>query len=185
MDTYGVTITGLKRELPICRLSDDLYIAYFVIFGDVELTRACARELLKKAPPHDIMITAESKGIPLIYEMARQNNESDYLIARKSPKLYMKKVFSVEVQAITNQARQSLYIDSNDADKMRGKRVLIVDDVISTGESIHAVEHLIREVGGIVAGKMAIFAEGSAKDRDDITYLEHLPLFDRHGNPIE
>jgi len=178
METYSVTIAGLKRELPICRVNDNLYIAAF-------LTRACAKELLKKAPPHDIMITAESKGIPLIYEMARQNNEADYLIARKVPKLYMKKVFSVDVKSITTEARQKLYIDSGDADKMKGKRVLIVDDVISTGESIRAVEHLIREAGGIVAGKMAILAEGSAKDRGDITFLEYIPLLDRDGNTIE
>jgi adenine phosphoribosyltransferase len=108
MESYGVTIAGLKRDLPICPVSDDLSIAYFVIFGDVSLTKACASELLKKAPPHDIMITAESKGIPIIYEMARQNGEEDYLIARKSPKVNMKKYYSAEVQAITNASRQTL-----------------------------------------------------------------------------
>ena len=185
-ETYDVEISGIARKLPICRVHDELYIAAFVIFGDVELTRACAADLLRLAPEHDIMITAESKGIPLIYEMARQNGEADYLIARKVPKLYMKEVFSVEVKSITTESRQSLCIDTADVAKMKGRRVLIVDDVISTGESIRAVEALVEQAGGIVVGKMCILAEGTdAKDREDITYLSYIPLLDREGNPIE
>jgi adenine phosphoribosyltransferase len=182
---YTLHVAGLQRQLPLCRVNDDLSIAAFVIFGDVELTVACARELLKKAPEHDVLITAESKGIPLVYEMARQHGENRYLIARKAPKLYMRNIFSTEVTSITTANRQMLHIDQNDADFMRGKKVLIVDDVISTGESLKAVEKLVSEAGGQVIGKMAILAEGPAKNRDDIIYLERLPLFKADGTEIE
>ena len=174
---YPLRVAGLERRLPICKVNDDLYIAAFVIFGDVGLTTACARELIKKLPEHDILITAESKGIPLVYEMARQLGENHYLIARKGAKLYMKEPHSVEVRSITTARTQTLFIDKDDTESMRGKRVVIVDDVISTGESLFAVEKLVKESGGIVAGRMAILAEGDAKYRDDIIYLEELPLF--------
>ena len=183
MDTYEMKIAGLPRALPLCPINDDFYIAAFVIFGDVELTAACATELLKVAPPYDILITAESKGIPLVYEMARQNGDLTYLIARKQQKLYMRDIFSVEVRSITTAKTQALYIDGNDAKLIKGKRVLIVDDVISTGESLRAVEKLVMEAGGEVAGRMAILAEGDAKYRSDIIYLEYLPVFDGKGNP--
>jgi len=136
---YEMKVAGLTRQLPLCKVSDELYIGAFVIFGDVELTVSSARELLKAAPEHDIMITAESKGIPLVYEMARQAGENKYLIARKAPKLYMKNVVSTEVTSITTAKKQMLYIDSEDVALMKGKRVLIIDDVISTGESLRAV----------------------------------------------
>ena len=179
--TYTMNICGLKRDLPLCRVSDDLYIGAFVIFGDVELTSACAAGLLKVAPEHDILITAESKGIPLVFEMARQHGENRYLIARKAPKLYMRNVFTTEVTSITTEKKQTLCIDQDDADAMRGKRVLIVDDVISTGESLKAVEKLVTQAGGIIVGRMAILAEGAAQERDDIIYLEKLPLFNPDG----
>lgn len=182
---YEITVAGVKRQLPLCRVSDELYIAAFVIFGDVELTVASAAELLKIAPPHDIMITAESKGIPLLFEMARQSGENKYLIARKTPKLYMKNVVSTEVTSITTAKKQELFIDSSDVDLMKGKRVLIIDDVISTGESLRAVEKLVKQAGGHVAGKMSILAEGDAKYRDDIKYLEYLPLFNADGTQKE
>ena len=183
--TYKMKVAGLERDLPICRVNDSLYIGAFVIFGDVELTEACARELLKRAPEHDVMITAESKGIPLVYEMARQNGENRYLIARKAPKLYMRNIFSTEVTSITTAKKQTLCIDQEDADAMRGKRVLIVDDVISTGESLKAVEKLVEEAGGIIVGRMAILAEGAARERKDILFLEHLPLFNPDGSVKE
>ena len=180
---YEMKVAGLTRQLPLCKVSDELYIGAFVIFGDVELTVNSARDLLKIAPEHDIMITAESKGIPLVYEMARQAGVNKYLIARKAPKLYMKDVVSTEVTSITTAKKQMLYIDSEDVALMRGKRVLIIDDVISTGESLRAVEKLVKQSGGIVAGRMAILAEGDAKYRDDIQYLEYLPLFNPDGTP--
>ncbi len=182
--TYELKVAGLTRQLPLCKVNDELYIAAFVIFGDVELTKCCAREMLKIAPEYDIMITAESKGIPLVYEMARQSGKNNYLIARKTPKLYMKNVHTIEVNSITTAKKQVLCIDADDIELMRGKRVLIVDDVISTGESLRAVEKLVKEAGGIVAGRMAILAEGDAKYRDDILYLEQLPLFKPDGSVL-
>ena len=182
---YPLHVAGLDRQLPICKISDDLSIAAFVLFGDVEMTVAAAEHLLKVAPVHDILITAEAKGIPLVHEMARQNCESNYIVARKGSKLYMKNLFSVELQSITTQKKQTLFIDSAEADRMRGRRVLIVDDVISTGESLRALEKLVKEAGGEIAGRMAILAEGDAKYRDDIIYLEYLPLIDPDGAPIK
>ena len=182
---YTIDVAGVKRDLPLCALTDELYIGAFVIFGDVELTVAAAKALLEKAPEFDILLTAESKGIPLVYEMARQCGAAQYLLARKAPKLYMKNVIKTEVKSITTARVQTLYLDQTDMDKMRGKRVLIVDDVISTGESLHALEVLVETSGGIIAGKMAILAEGDAIDRDDILYVQKLPLFDKNGEPIE
>ena len=182
--SYTLKVAGLERELPLCPLNDDLYIGAFVIFGDVELTCACARDLLKIAPEHDVMITSESKGIPLLFEMARQAGENKYVVARKMQKLYMSDIFACEVNSITTAKKQTLYLDGKDAELMRGKRVLIVDDVISTGESLRAIEELVEHAGGNVVGKMAILAEGSAKDRSDIQYLEVLPLFRADGTEL-
>ena len=182
--TYGMTIAGLKRELPLCPISDELQIGAFVIFGDVELTVAAAAELLKKAPDFDYMVAPEAKAIPLIHEMARQSGRNTYMLARKNAKLYMNGVFSVEVRSITTDAVQKLYMDGEDAAKMKGKRILVIDDVISTGESLRALEQLVTEAGGIICGRMAILAEGEAADRGDIIYLEKLPLFDKNGNPV-
>ena len=181
---YTMNIAGLTRDLPLCRVNDDLYIGAFVIFGDVELTVASARELLKLAPEHDILITAESKGIPLVYEMARQSGENRYLLARKAPKLYMQNVFTTKVNSITTAKEQILCIDQDDVDFMRGKRVLIVDDVISTGESLRALEQLVTEAGGNIVGRMAILAEGEAQKREDLIYLEKLPVFNAKGEII-
>ena len=158
---HTMTIAGLERNLPLCRVTDDLYIGAFVIFGDAPLTVACAAELLKKAPEYDYLITAEAKGIPLAHEMARQNGDADYFIARKHTKLYMTSVFESTVRSITTDAEQHLYLDGKDAEKMRGKRILIVDDVISTGESLRALEELVRQAGGTVAGRAAVLAEGA------------------------
>ena len=182
---YSITITGCKRELPLCKASETLTIAGFVIFGDVELTCACAAELLKKAPEFDYLISPEAKAIPLAHEMARQSGRNEYFVVRKAPKLYMKDVFETEVQSITTKGKQKLYMDSADAEKMKGKRILLLDDVISTGESIAGVEKLVSEAGGIVAGRMAILAEGKAAERDDIIFLEKLPVFTPEGEPIE
>ena len=182
---HTMTIAGLERHLPICRVTDELYIAGFVIFGDQELTVACARELLAKAPAYDYIITAEAKGIPLAHEMARQAGNAKYMLARKGPKLYMRDIFEVSVKSITTAKEQHLYLDGADAAMMKGKRVLIVDDVISTGESLTALEILVEKAGGVVCGKMAILAEGDAQDRDDLIYLEKLPLFNPDGSIME
>ena len=181
---YEMTIAGCKRALPLCPISDTLNIGAFVIFGDPELTTACAEELLNRAPEHDVLITAESKGIPLICEMARLLGNERYVLARKGAKLYMKNVFSAEVRSITTDHKQTLYLDGGDADYMRGKRVVIVDDVISTGESLRALEALVEKAGGNIVGRMAILAEGEAANRSDIIYLEKLPLFNSDGEPL-
>ena len=182
---YRINISGLERDLPLCPISDKINIAAFVLFGDVELTEHSARELYKKAPEHDVMITAESKGIPLIHEMCKMSGKNRYVLARKSIKLYMKDVVSCETKSITTGAIQTLYIDGDDAAYLKGKRVLIVDDVISTGGSLQSLENLVLQSGGEIAGKMAILAEGDAISRDDIIFLEELPLFDAEGNPLK
>ena len=178
---YKMNIAGIDHDLPLCRVTDELYIGAFVVFGHAKLTVACARELLKRAPEYDYILTAEAKGIPLAHEMARQNEDETYFIARKYPKLYMTGVFEVVVRSITTDKEQKLYLDTAEADMMRGKRVLIVDDVISTGESIAALETLVQKAGGNIVGKMAVLAEGDAQNRDDIIYLEKLPLFNADG----
>ena len=182
---YHMTIAGLERDLPVCKVSDSLYIGAFVIFGDQELTVAAARELLKKAPPYDYLITAEAKGIPLVYDMARQSGDKKYMLARKGPKLYMTGVYDVAVHSITTAKEQHLYLDTADAALMAGKRILIVDDVISTGESLSALEALVEKAGGNIVGRMAILAEGDAQNREDILYLEKLPLFNPDGTVRE
>ena len=179
---YHMTVAGLERDLPICRVSDSLSIAGFVIFGDQELTVACARELLSRAPEYDYILTAEAKGIPLAHEMARQHGDAKYILARKAPKLYMRDVFEVSVHSITTAREQHLYLDGNDAKLMQGKKILIVDDVISTGESLAALEALVQKAGGEICGRMTILAEGDAQDRKDLCYLEKLPLFNPDGS---
>ena len=181
---YRMNIAGLDRDLPLCPISDSLMIGAFVIFGDPELTTACAEELLKIAPEHDYIISAEAKGIPLVHEMARLEGNKKYFLARKAPKLYMTGVFEASVRSITTAKEQKLYLDTADAEIMKGKRILIVDDVISTGESLKAIENLVEKAGGIICGKMTVLAEGDAQDRDDLIYLEKLPLFDSEGNVI-
>ena len=182
---YHMNIAGLDRDLPICPVSDSLYIAGFVIFGDQELTVACARELLKRAPEYDYIITAEAKGIPLAHEMARQHGDARYVLARKGAKLYMRDIFQVDVRSITTDHEQHLYLDGEDAAMMKGKRILIVDDVISTGESLKALETLVEAAGGTICGRMAVLAEGDAQERSDLVYLEKLPLFNPDGSVKE
>ncbi len=173
---YKMKIAGLERELPICAINDKLDIAGFIMFSDVEITVASARELLKKAPDFDVILTAESKGIPLAYEMARQSKKQ-YVVARKSVKLYMKNPVSVTVKSITTAKEQTLYLSESDMENLRGKRVLITDDVISTGESLSALEELCHRAESTICGKAAVLAEGDAALRQDIFYLEKLPLF--------
>ncbi|HIT34033.1 MAG TPA: adenine phosphoribosyltransferase [Candidatus Faecousia intestinigallinarum] len=179
---HHMTIAGLERDLPICPVNENLSIAGFVIFGDQALTVACARELLAKAPEYDYILTAEAKGIPLAHEMARQAGDEKYILARKAPKLYMRDLFEVSVHSITTAKEQTLYLDGADAALMKGKRILIVDDVISTGESLAALEALVAKAGGVIAGRMAILAEGDAQERQDLIYLEKLPLFHPDGS---
>lgn len=182
--TYEMNVAGLKRDLPLCPISDTLMIGAFVIFGDVELTCACARELLKIAPDFDYMVAPEAKAIPLVHEMARQSGRNEYFLVRKKKKAYMDGVFEAVDRSITTEGEQKLYMDGADAKKIRGRRILILDDVISTGGSLAAVESLVDQAGGDVVGRMAILAEGDAAKRSDILFLEKLPLFSADGTPL-
>ena len=182
--TYEMKVAGLTRNLPLCPISDTLMIGAFVIFGDVELTCACARDLLKIAPEFDYMVAPEAKAIPLVHEMARQSGRNDYFLVRKKKKAYMNGVFEAVDRSITTEGEQKLYMDGADAARIRGKRILILDDVISTGGSLAAVENLVEQAGGNVVGRMAILAEGDAARRQDILFLEKLPLFNSRGEPL-
>ena len=181
MKYYTMQFGEVEKKLPICPVTDDLYIAGFVLLGDAPLSEECAKQLLAKAPEYDYILTAEAKGITLANEMARLHGDKIYMIARKYPKLYMTGVFEVNVRSITTDKEQVLYLDGYDADLIRGKRIVIVDDVISTGESLHALEELVSQAGGNIVGRMCILAEGDATKRDDIIYLEELPLFNADG----
>ena len=176
MGTYKIKIAGLERELEMFPVNDKLDIAAFIMFGDVEMTEKAASELLKICPEHDVVVTAEAKGIPLCYEMARQGC-INYVIARKGVKVYMRNPIDAEVDSITTANHQKLYLGENDAEFLKDKRVLIVDDVISTGNSLKALENLVEKTGANIVGKAAVLAEGDAKDRKDIIFLEELPLF--------
>ena len=177
MKTYTLNVAGLTRELPIMKLSYDLSIASFVILGDTEIVRKTAPIIAKKLPEVDFIVTAEAKGIPLAYEISRVLNLNEYVVARKSVKAYMEEPIEVEVNSITTTNSQKLYLNNQDAKKIKGKRVALVDDVISTGQSLKALERLVEKAGGKVLAKAAILAEGDAKDRKDIIFLEALPTF--------
>lgn len=181
--TYPITIAGLKRELPICKVNDELYIAAFICFGDAEVTEAAAGAMLKKLEgiAYDYLFTAEAKSIPLIHEMARQSGAKKYFIARKGPKVYMPDPISVADQSITTLAQQMLFLGSDDAALIRGKKVVLMDDVISTGGSLKAMEALVQKAGGEVVARIAVLAEGAAADRKDIMFLEKLPVFHADG----
>jgi len=185
MKYYELNVAGLKRQLALCPINEELYIAGFIMIGDPELSRECAKELLKKVPDYDYIITAETKGIPLAHEMAELNNDSKYFVARKGKKLYMTGVFECTVKSITTANSQTLYLDTADAEMMKGKRILIADDVISTGESAIALAELVKKAGGELVGICTVLAEGDAADRKDIIYLEKLPLFNKNGDIIE
>ncbi len=178
---YEMEIAGLKRQLPLCKVTDDLYIAAFIMFSDVEITKACAAELLKKAPEYDVIMTAEAKGIPLCYEMARQAGTDKYVIARKGPKLYMENLLTTDVDSITTDHIQMLCIGQREIDMIKDKRVLLVDDVISTGESLRSLENLVGRAGGNIVGRLTVLAEGKACEDPRITYLEELPVFNPDG----
>lgn len=179
-----MSIAGHERHLPLCAINENLYIAAFVIFGDSELTESAAAQLLKEAPEFDVIVTAESKGIPLAHEMSRQAGYADYVVLRKAPKLYMREVISTTVDSITTDHVQTLCLGRDDAIKLKDRRVLVVDDVISTGESLRSMEAILTQIDAQIVGRMAILAEGDAAMRNDIVFLEKLPLFNSEGNPL-
>ena len=173
---YRMKIAGLERDLEKFPVSDKLDIAAFIIFGDVELTIKSCEELLKKVPQFDVIITPEAKSIPIAYELARQSGKP-YIVARKGVKVYMRNPLDVTVTSITTKNEQHLYLGETEVTMIKGKKVLILDDVISTGESLKALEELAEKAGAKIVGKAAILAEGDAADREDIIFLEKLPLF--------
>ena len=177
MKTYTLHVAGLTRELPIIKLSYDLSIASFVILGDTEIVKKTAPMIAKKLPEVDFVVTAEAKGIPLAYEISKILNLNEYIVARKSIKAYMEEPIEVEVNSITTTNSQKLYLNNQDANKIKRKRVALIDDVISTGQSLKALERLVEKAGANVVAKAAILAEGDAKDRKDIIFLEALPTF--------
>jgi adenine phosphoribosyltransferase len=182
---YEITIAGIKRRLELFPVNEDLYIAGFVIFGDVELTIEASKALLAQAPEFDAIVTAESKGITLAYEMARQSGNKDFVVARKEQKLYMSNVIRTKVDSITTDHVQKLVLGENEVALLTGKKVLIVDDVVSTGGSLKSLEKLISQIDCEVVGKMTILAEGDSIGREDVIYLAELPLFDKNGNPLK
>ena len=181
MNYYTMKFGSIECKLPICKVTDTLYIAGFIVLGNPALSAECAKQLLEKAPEYDYILTAEAKGIPLAHEMARLHGDDRYMVARKGAKMYMTGVFEVDVRSITTARQQKLYLDMADAKLLKGKRVLIVDDVISTGESLRALEMLVSKAGGTIVGKMAVLGEGEAQFRDDIIVLQPLPLFNPDG----
>ena len=176
---YELHVAGCTRQLPILPVSDTLSIAGFVILGDTEIVTRASEELAARVPKDtDIIMTAETKGIPLAAELARVLGMKRYIVARKSVKAYMQNPIWVEDESITTKGKQRLYLMDTDVEMLHGKNVLLLDDVISTGGSIKALEELIEKAGGTVIGRMAILAEGDAMNRKDIVTLENLPLFD-------
>ena len=175
---YTVDIAGMKRDLLRCSLNDKLDIAAFIIFGDVELTVHAAKELIARLPEFDYIVTPEAKSIPLAYEMSRQCGKK-YFVARKKSKIYMKDPVAVKVRSITTKGEQTLILDSVEGEQLRGKRVVVVDDVISTGESLKAIEELVSKFDGNIVARAAVLAEGDSYGREDITVLGYLPLLEK------
>jgi len=174
---YEIDINGLKRQLHLVKVSDQLAIAAFIILGDVEAVSHCSKLLAERLPEVDVLITAETKGIPLVHEISRILEIPRYVVARKSVKTYMEEPLSVGVDSITTLEHQKLYLPREDLHLIQGKKVGIIDDVISTGESLKSLEELIEQAGGITTVKASILAEGDAIGREDIIYLQELPLF--------
>ncbi|MFA1821035.1 phosphoribosyltransferase family protein [Virgibacillus oceani] len=179
MKTYELNVAGVTRHLPVIPVNEDIKIASFVILGDTELVSAAAPLLANKLPETDILVTAEAKGIPFVHELSKVLNMKNYVVARKSVKPYMKNPLTYEVHSITTQSSQILCLDEVDVGSIQDKRIALIDDVISTGESIKALEELVKKAGGKVVAKAAILAEGDAAERDDILFLEKLPIFSR------
>ena len=178
MEYYTVDIAGRKENLPILTIGENLRIAFFNLHGAQELTEYCGKKLagIIRKTGAEVVITAESKGLQLAHVVARELGQEFYAVARKTKKLYMQDGISATIQSITTAGEQTLYLSKHDADLIRGKKVAIVDDVISTGGSLLGLERLVEQVGGTTTCKAFVLAEGDAKDRKDVTYLGTIPL---------
>lgn len=173
---YPIDICGRKVDLPILAISNSVNIAFFNLHGAQALTEHCAKHIAKLVQGADIVLTAESKGLQLAHCVARNLNQEFYAVARKTQKLYMQDGIKVTVQSITTKNIQTLYLSAHDANLMKGKKIAIVDDVISTGGSLQGMEELIKKAGGEIFAKAFVLAEGNAKDRKDLHYLATIPL---------
>jgi len=178
-------VCGLHRKLPFVDLSEELAYASFVVISDTELITRAGEELAKYANGAEIILTIEAKGIALAYEISRQLGMQDFVVVRKSIKSYVKSYIQDAVCSITTQGEQKVFLDGADALKLQGKKVAIVDDVVSKGESLAAAERLVKAAGGTVCAKLAILAEGAAADRKDISFLQKLPLFRKENSEYE
>lgn len=187
MNTYKLNLLSLERNLPIIKIKKDLAIASFVILGDTELIQIAAKELIKKLDNVDVIVTAEAKGIPLAYEISKLLGMKEFIVARKSIKTYMNNPLIEDVQSITTKEKQFLCLDEVEAKKIKGKNIALIDDVISTGESLKTLESLVEKAGGNIKKRVAILAEGDASNREDIIFIQRLPLFrvEADGNIVE
>jgi adenine phosphoribosyltransferase len=181
---YEIELLGIRRRLPVVPISDKLWIAAFVLWGDVELTNACARAIAARIQPlaFDYIVSIEAKALPLVHMVATYLSDPvaglyrPYVVLRKSVKSYMARPLTVQVKSITTSSTQTLVLDGPDADRLRGSRVVVVDDVVSTGGSLRACDELLRQVGAQVIARAAVLLEeGGYEDRDLIT-LGTLPI---------
>lgn len=173
---YTIDINGFKTDLPIMPLPSGINICFFNLHGNQTLTEHCGKELAKKLEGCDIVLTAESKGLQLAHVVARELNQQYYAVCRKSKKLYMQDGIQTSVKSITTGEIQTLYLSKHDKDLLCGKKVAIVDDVVSTGGSLEGLEKIVELAGGTVFKKAFVLAEGAAKDRQDIIYLASIPI---------
>ena len=175
---YTVDICGRVEHLPILPLPSGVNIAFFNLHGNVELTEHCAKHLAERVKKYDpdVLITAESKGLQITHCVARDIGQKMYAVARKSKKLYMQDGIEVQAKTITTGEVQHLYLSAHDVDLIKGKRVAIIDDVISTGAANAALEQLVAMAGGEVVCRAFVLAEGDAKDRQGVEYLATIPL---------
>ncbi len=177
-ESYPIEIAGVQRELPLFEVQPGLKIAILNILGDTELVEACARVLAQRfaSIPYDCLVTAEAKSIPLAYALSVHTSKP-YVILRKRYRSYMGAALSVETLSITTGQPQSLYLDEKDQEILRGKRVVILDDVISTGSTLYGMRRLMEKVGAEVVAEGAILTEGEPSNWPRVISLGHIPLF--------
>ena len=179
MDFHKVDLQGFEAYLPILPLPSGIKIAFFNLHGDSAMTEHCGKKLAELVKDCDVLITAESKGLQLTHCTARELGQRYYAVARKSKKLYMQDGIEVNIESsITTGAEQKLYLSKHDVDLIKGKKVGIVDDVVSTGASLQGLEALVLKAGGIIHKKAFVLAEADAKDRTDVIYLATIPIFE-------
>ncbi len=174
---YKVDLDGFTAELPILPLPSGVSICFFNLHGATDMTEHCGKKLATFAKDCEVVLTAESKGLQLAHVVSRELNMPYYAVARKSKKLYMQDGISVSYgSSITTGKNQEFYLSKHDIELIKGKKVAIVDDVVSTGESLKGLEDLVEKAGGVVTKKLFVLAEGKAKERKDICYIASIPI---------